>query len=118
MVISGAADQTVRIWDLATGIPVGNPFTGHHNKAQSLAFWTTGGNPRSKERRCVAAGSGNLVIVSKFITTVGGDWSCEEIANIELNGPVLALTWFDQWTFFAATELGIIAFNLLSRLDS
>ena len=29
MVISGGADRTVRVWDLATGAPVGDPFTGH-----------------------------------------------------------------------------------------
>ena len=29
MVISGSDDETVRVWDLATGAPVGDPFTGH-----------------------------------------------------------------------------------------
>ena len=29
VVVSGGYDQTVRVWDLATGAPVGDPFTGH-----------------------------------------------------------------------------------------
>ena len=29
MVVSGSRDATVRVWDLATGNPVGGPFTGH-----------------------------------------------------------------------------------------
>ena len=29
MVITGSDDKTVRVWDLATGAPVGDPFTGH-----------------------------------------------------------------------------------------
>ena len=29
VVISGSSDRTVRVWDLATGAPVGGPFTGH-----------------------------------------------------------------------------------------
>ena len=29
VVVSGSADRTVRVWDLATGAPVGDPFTGH-----------------------------------------------------------------------------------------
>ena len=29
MVVSGSDDATVRVWDLATGGPIGDPFTGH-----------------------------------------------------------------------------------------
>jgi WD40 repeat protein len=29
VVISASADETVRVWDLATGRPIGDPFTGH-----------------------------------------------------------------------------------------
>ena len=29
MAITGSGDHTVRVWDLATGEPVGDPFTGH-----------------------------------------------------------------------------------------
>ena len=28
-IVSGSSDQTVRLWDAATGQPVGQPLTGH-----------------------------------------------------------------------------------------
>ena len=36
-VISGSADDTMRVWDLATGTPVGSPFTGHTGPVSSVA---------------------------------------------------------------------------------
>ncbi|MGI5218955.1 WD40 repeat domain-containing serine/threonine protein kinase [Nocardia sp. CA-290969] len=37
VVISGSADESVRIWDLATGRPVGPPLTDQSNRIQALA---------------------------------------------------------------------------------
>jgi len=37
VVISGSADDTMRVWDLATGTPVGSPFTGHTGPVSSVA---------------------------------------------------------------------------------
>ena len=37
MVISGGDDGTVRVWDLATGTPVGDPFTGHTGAVNAVA---------------------------------------------------------------------------------
>jgi eukaryotic-like serine/threonine-protein kinase len=37
VVISGGADETIRVWDLATGTPVGTPFTGHAGPVSSVA---------------------------------------------------------------------------------
>ena len=37
VVISGSGDRTVRVWDLATGTPVGNPFTGHDGPVNAIA---------------------------------------------------------------------------------
>ena len=37
VVISGSSDQTVRVWDLATGVPVGAPFTGHSRGVTAVA---------------------------------------------------------------------------------
>ena len=34
VVISGSDDRTVRVWDLATGAPVGDPFTGHDRRGE------------------------------------------------------------------------------------
>jgi WD40 repeat protein len=37
VVISGSQDTTVRVWDLATGQPIGAPFTGHADFVGSVA---------------------------------------------------------------------------------
>ena len=30
--VTGSADATVRVWDLATGAPIGDPLTGHTDR--------------------------------------------------------------------------------------
>jgi WD40 repeat protein len=37
VVISGSNDGSVRVWDLATGSPVGGPFTGHASMVRTMA---------------------------------------------------------------------------------
>ena len=34
---SGSRDKTVRVWDLATGAPIGQPLTGHTSFVKSVA---------------------------------------------------------------------------------
>jgi WD40 repeat protein len=34
----GEGDATIRLWDAATGEPIGQPMTGHANEVSSLAF--------------------------------------------------------------------------------
>jgi len=36
-VVSGSSDRTVRVWDAATGTPVGEPFIGHDGAAYAVA---------------------------------------------------------------------------------
>ena len=45
VVISGSDDGTVRVWDLATGAPVGDPFTGHTGRVRSVAAAELDGRP-------------------------------------------------------------------------
>ena len=45
MVISGSDDETVRVWDLATGTPVGDPFTGHTGAVYAVAAAELDGRP-------------------------------------------------------------------------
>ena len=37
-IASGGFDNTVRVWDPATGKPVGDPLTGHTGPVWSVAF--------------------------------------------------------------------------------
>jgi WD40 repeat protein len=43
VVVSGSDDITVRVWDAATGTPVGGPFTGHTRGVSAVALGQVGG---------------------------------------------------------------------------
>jgi len=45
VVISGGRDGTVRVWDLASGAPVGDPFTGHRGSVNAVAAAELDGRP-------------------------------------------------------------------------
>ena len=51
---SGSGDQTVRLWDAATGRPVGDPLIGHTESVLSLAF--------SPDGTRLASGSGDETV--------------------------------------------------------
>jgi WD40 repeat protein len=37
---TGSQDQTVRLWDVSAGIPLGKPLTGHNDSVMSVAVTT------------------------------------------------------------------------------
>jgi WD40 repeat protein len=41
-VASGNVDGTVRLWDVHAGKPLGEPFTGHRDRVESIAFSPNG----------------------------------------------------------------------------
>ncbi|WP_051864863.1 caspase family protein [Streptomyces griseus] len=43
--VTGSADTTVQVWDLATGQPVGGPMTGHTSSVEGLACTELDGRP-------------------------------------------------------------------------
>ena len=45
MIVSGSDDMTVRVWDLATGAPIGRPITGHTSEVCSVATAQPDGGP-------------------------------------------------------------------------
>ena len=45
VIISGSDDKTVRVWDLATGAPIGQPLTGHTYPVWSVATAQLDGRP-------------------------------------------------------------------------
>ena len=50
-IVSGSADTTVRLWDAATGQPIGDPLTGHTDAVDSVAFSPDGKRIVSGSRR-------------------------------------------------------------------
>ncbi|KIM27695.1 hypothetical protein M408DRAFT_24343 [Serendipita vermifera MAFF 305830] len=53
-VVSGSFDETIRIWDAATGTPVGEPLKGHTEDVTSVAY--------SPDGRNIVSGSGDNTI--------------------------------------------------------
>ena len=53
-IASGSADKTVRLWDAATGQPVGQPLTGHTDAVNSVAF--------SPDGKRIASGSDDRTV--------------------------------------------------------
>jgi WD40 repeat protein len=51
---SGSADDTIRLWDVATGRPIGNPLTGHTGEVNSVAF--------SPDGKTLASGSADHTV--------------------------------------------------------
>ena len=45
MAVSGGDDRTVRVWDLASGTPAGDPFTGHDGAVRAVAVGELDGRP-------------------------------------------------------------------------
>ncbi|MGH3912394.1 MAG: hypothetical protein ACRDTC_03125, partial [Pseudonocardiaceae bacterium] len=45
VVVSGSDDHTVRVWELATGAPVGDPFIGHTDWVRAVAVGESEGRP-------------------------------------------------------------------------
>src|SRR5277367_5699949 len=62
LVASGSKDQTVRLWDTATGAPRGEPLEGHSGSVMSVAF--------SPDGKLVASGSDDET-VRLWGTTMG-----------------------------------------------
>ena len=51
---SGSDDDTIRLWDVATGRPIGKPLTGHTDWVNSVAF--------SPDGKTLASGSADHTI--------------------------------------------------------
>ena len=45
VIVSGGSDKAIRIWDTATGKPVGDPLTGHTGRVTAVAIGQLDGRP-------------------------------------------------------------------------
>jgi hypothetical protein len=112
VVISGGDDGTVRVWDLATGVPVGNPFTGHKGAVQSLAYLTTPGPALADAH--FSAGASTVAAISSISALDDGALRWQRIAAPEMSSNVLALAWAYRRALVVGAELGIVVFDLPS----
>ena len=113
VVISGSGDGTVRVWDLATGAPVGGPFVGHGDWVRSVAAAELDGRP------VVISGSGDGTVRVWDLATgapVGGPFTGHDgavlaVAAAELGGrPVVISGSSDEtvrvWDLATGTPVG------------
>ena len=56
MIVSGSNDETVRIWDAATGALIGQPADRSHRRGQAVAFGWVGG------RAVIISGGGRRTV--------------------------------------------------------
>jgi hypothetical protein len=112
VVISGSSDRTVRVWDLATGTPVGDPFTGHGGRVTAVAAQISQGLSPAGWPACVGVGATNIVTVSTVCLEDNGKLRSEHIAAPEVAGEILALVLTSRRAITVATELGIVVFDL------
>ncbi|CAA7270819.1 unnamed protein product [Cyclocybe aegerita] len=86
-VVSGSADETVRIWGAETGMPVGDPLGGHTNWVISVAFLpdskriVSGSEDRSI--RTWDAETGNAIIIHRIVSGSDNEtiWILEYVAS-------------------------------------
>ncbi|MBD2255300.1 NACHT and WD repeat domain-containing protein [Nostoc parmelioides] len=55
-IISGSGDDTVRVWDANTGVPIGNPLKGHESSVYSVAYSPDG-------KYIVSGGPDNTILI-------------------------------------------------------
>ena len=92
--ISAGDDRTVRVWDLATGTPVGDPFTGHTSYVNAVAAAELDGRPVA-----ISAGDDRTVRVWDLATgtPVGDPFTghtgpVNAVAAAELDGRPVAIS--------------------------
>ena len=92
--VSGSDDGTVRVWDLATGTPVGSPFTGHDGPVNAVAVAELDGRP------VVVSGSDDETVRVWDLATgtpvrgpfTGHDGPVNAVAVAELDGRPVAVS--------------------------
>lgn len=94
VVVVGSMDMSLRVWDLATGQPVGRPMTGHTKRVEAVACTTLNGRPVA-----VSGSSDGTVRVWDLAACVpvgkpmtGHTHKVDAVACTTLNGRPIAVT--------------------------
>jgi WD40 repeat protein len=96
-IVSGSYDRTLRLWDAATGQPIGSPLQGHTNWVTSVAFSTNG-------RRII---SGSYDRTLRLLDAASG----QGIQVIQIGTPLLAVACGPTRLVVAAEE-GLLALEI------
>ena len=92
---SAGKDDTVRLWDVATGQPLGDPLTGHIDEVRDVAFSPDGATLASGgvdgsvrlwdsptfAAACSLANSVPLPSLPSFLEGRVDHWACEELVT-------------------------------------
>ena len=111
--ISGSGDETVRVWDLATGTPIGRPLTGHSGPVNAVAATELNGRP------VAISGSDDKTVRVWDLATgtpigrplTGHSGHVNAVAATELNGRPVAISGSDDktvrvWDLATGTVIG------------
>jgi WD40 repeat protein len=98
VVVSGSGDRTVRVWDLATGVPVGDSFTWHSDTVTAVSVQL-----RQGRTRIVSAGGDGRLHVTDYGSEV--DLRCDLLA------PLLASALSGRTCVVAAAQ-GLVAVQI------
>jgi WD40 repeat protein len=97
VIVTGSGDTTVRVWDLTTGAPIGQPLTGHTEAVNAVAIAQLDGRP------VIVTGSGDTTVRVWDLTTGAPISSLDideaaAVAIAELDGRpvVVSDAWFDH----------------------
>ncbi|MFC4149874.1 WD40 repeat domain-containing protein [Micromonospora mangrovi] len=80
VIITGSAERTIRIWDAATGVPLGAPLAGHSSSVTSVTLGRIG------DREVIVSGSGDGTVriweatVGDPATVAGHRYSVQAVA--------------------------------------
>ena len=99
--VSGGDDRMVRVWDLATGAPVGEPLSGHTGGVNALAVGVLDGRPV-----VVSGGEDQTVRV--------WDLSTWQASTVDISVAILAVA-YDAPGTIVATLRGIALLDLTGQ---
>jgi len=102
----------VRVWDLATGNPIGSPFTGHGGPVNAVVSQIRQDLTADGCSVYIGAGTSNVVTVSELYLEADRNLRWEQIAAPEVGSDILALALMSRRVIAVATELGIVVFDL------